>query len=333
MTIRHLDFEELSKIDDRGYGLQSLVVAIGRRLGLRVESGGRGADKGRDVFFMTHSEVVHGLHVPSKILVSCKDNSKSGKQLKITDLDAFHLRVAEHKCDAFLLVTTVPPTDDLVTHVQSVAGNNGFTATIWQPDDIKDILLNGQNEKFRFTIARFFPNSSRKGDTSQHIFDFFAESLLRMEKEDSIELSLEFFDGVEDVLLAWECLEKLMEREDIDIQDDLQKHFCKALSLRNEELTEAISLDHHLEEELREWINNDDELDWDEVELHKLTLKNDGLIELEMIATEPKYRMGETFSTGISAVIEWSENGFSLSSYENEFEEGERLEAESDRAM
>lgn len=333
MTITHLDFAELAKADDKGYGLQSLVVAIGRRLGMRVEAGGRGADKGRDVCFLTQTEVVHGLHIPSKILVSCKDRTESGKQLKVNDLEGSHLRVKEHGCNAFLLVTTIAPTDDLVTHIQSVAKNDGFSATIWQPDDIKDILLNGQNDKFRFTIARFFPNSSRTGDTNQHAFDYFAESLTRMDKEDSLELSLEFFDGVDDVLLAWGCLEKLIERDDIVLEDDLQKHYCKALSLNNDELKEAIFLDHHLEERLTEWVSYEDEIDWDDVELNKLELKNETTIELTVLASEPVHRMGEMFDVGLTATIEWTERGFSLVEYINDWDKAGELDWEIDQAM
>jgi hypothetical protein len=327
MTITHLDFVELDSADEaKGYGLQNLVVAIGKRLGLRVEAGGRGADKGRDVFFTTHSEVVHGLHIPSKILVSCKDKTKSGRQLKVTDLDAFHLRVAEHGCNSFLLVTTIPPTDDCVTHVREIGRQHQFTASVWQPDDLKDILLNGQNDIFRFTIARFFPKSSRVGDSNQHSFDFFAESLLRMDKEDSLELSLEFIDGVEDLLLVWENLEKVMTRKDVDVQTDLQKHFCKALSLKNDELSDAISEAAPLQESLAEWAS--EELEWEELELHKSSLKGDNLIELEVIASKPYYRMGESFNSGITAVIHWDEDGFSVHEAVDDWEDAERLDAE-----
>jgi hypothetical protein len=91
--ITHLDFTELKDIDDPGYGLQSLVETIGSKLGFTTEKGGRGADKGRDVFFMANSPVIHGLRTPTKILVNCKDKAESGKQLKVNDIAGFHGRV------------------------------------------------------------------------------------------------------------------------------------------------------------------------------------------------------------------------------------------------
>jgi hypothetical protein len=196
MPITNIDFSELSQREDtKGLGLQHLVKSIGSSLKYRVELGGAGSDHGRDLFFTTNNEIVHGLHMTSKILVSCKDRAKSGKQLKFDDLDAFSLRAKQHGCSGYLLVTTVQPTDDLVTSVRDIAANEGLFATVWQPDDLREILLNGQDDVFRFTIARFFPKSAERNDANEQILECFLESLERMDNDDSLELSLKFLNA------------------------------------------------------------------------------------------------------------------------------------------
>jgi hypothetical protein len=308
MTITNLDFAELRRLDTPGYGLQALVAAIGRKLGFTVESGGRGADHGRDLFFQGSEEVIQGLSYPVKILVSCKDSAQERRrQLTVNDIAGFHGRVAEHGCNGFILVTTVPPTDGLVTHVRDTARNNSFQATIWQRDQLMGILLDQQDTIFRFTIARFFPNSSRAGDSNQQTFDYFAGALELLQKEDALSLSAEFIEEVDDLLLIWECAEKLMSLADTDFETDLQPHFTQILAKENTELTAAVV--GALQDPVQIWINR--KYDWDDVEVLHAEVR-DRTIRIDVGGISDEETEYDSLKLNIRAMVDWNDDGFSL---------------------
>jgi hypothetical protein len=330
VPITHIDFSELSEREEfKGLGLQHLVSAIGRGLKYRVEQGGAGADHGRDLFFTTSNEIAHGLHLNSKILVSCKDKAKSGKQLKFADLDNFSNRAKQHGCKGYLLVTTIQPTDDLVTSVREIAAKEGLAATIWQPDDLREILLNGQDDVFRFTIARFFPKSTERNDAADQILECFLESLDLMDSDNSLELSLKFLNSISDPLMIWKCVEKLLCSESIDIESELQEHIFRAVSCGNYELTVSIGETEPLLEAVRSWASGED-LPWDEVDVHGIKLDEDGELVIEIESNQYEYTMGAQFESINNGTIRWTSDGFEIKECTNDWEEARRIDAECD---
>ncbi|MBA3994821.1 MAG: hypothetical protein C0469_14980 [Cyanobacteria bacterium DS2.3.42] len=330
VPITHIDFSELSEREEtKGLGLQHLVCAIGRGLKYRVEQGGSGADQGRDLFFTTSNEIAHGLHLDSKILVSCKDKAKSGKQLKFGDLDNFSNRAKQHGCNAYLLVTTVQPTDDLVTSVREIAAREGLVANVWQPDDLREILLNGQDDVFKFTIARFFPKSAERSDAAEQILECFLESLNLMDSDDSLELSLRFLKSTTDPLVMWKCLEKLLHSESVDIESELPEHIFTAVSLGNYELTVSIGETEPLLEAVRSWASVED-LPWDTVDVHGIKLDEDGELVIEIESNQYEYTMGTQFESINNGTIRWTTDGFEVKECTNDWEEARRIDAECD---
>jgi hypothetical protein len=330
MPITHIDFSELYQREDtKGLGLQHLMKAIDVGLKCRVEEGGAGADHGRDLFFTTNNEIVHGLYMTSKVLVSCKDRAKSGKQLKFDDLDSFALRAKQHGCSGYLLVTTIQTTDALVTSVRDIAAHEGLVATVWQPDDLREILLNGQDDVFRFTIARFFPKSAERNDANEQILDCFLESLERMGNDDGLELSLKFLNATNDPLMIWKCLEKLFHSESMDIENDLQEHIFRAVSLGNDELSASISEAESLVDAVRSWASEDN-LPRDAVDVHGIHLDADGVLVIEFESNQYEHTMGTSFESINNGTISWTSNGFAVRECVNDWEETRRIDAECD---
>lgn len=330
MPITHIDFAELAKKEDsRGLGLQHLVKAIGRGLNYEVIEGGAGADEGRDLFFTTKNEIAHGLYQSSKILVNCKDKAISGKQLKFDDLGVFASRVKQHGCAGFLLVTTVQPTDDLVRAIREIGEKEGFTAGVWQPDDLREILLNGQDSVFRFTIARFFPKSAGRNDAEEQILECFLESLDLMDSDNCLELSLKFMQAISDPLMMWKCLEKLLQTESVDIESELQEHVFRALSLGNEELTVSIGETEQLLDAVRSWAQGED-LPWDTVDVHGILIDEDGELVIKIESNQYEYTMGTQFESINEGTLRWTTDGFEIKECTNDWEEAQRIDAECD---
>ncbi|MBL0185189.1 MAG: restriction endonuclease [Candidatus Obscuribacter sp.] len=330
MPITHIDFSELSEREEtKGLGLQNLVCSIGRGLKYRVEQGGAGADQGRDLFFTTSNEIAHGLHLGSKILVSCKDKAKSGKQLKFGDLDNFSNRAKQHGCNAYLLVTTVQPTDDLVTSVREIAVREGLVANVWQPDDLREILLNGQDDVFRFTIARFFPKSTERNDAVEQILGCFLESLDLMECDNSLELSLRLLRSTTDPFVMWKCLEKLLNSESVDIESELPEHIFTAVSLGNYELTRSIGETATLQEAVRLWASGE-QLPWEAIDVQGIRLDRDGELVIEIESNQYESTMGAQFESINNGTIRWTTDGFEVKKCTNDWEEVRRLGAEFD---
>ncbi|MBU6453406.1 MAG: hypothetical protein KGS72_16620 [Cyanobacteria bacterium REEB67] len=329
MPITHIDFSELYEREEtKGLGLQHLVCAIGRGLKYRVEQGGGGADQGRDLFFTTTNEIAHGLHMASKILVSCKDKAKSGKQLKFGDLDNFSNRAKQHGCNGYLLVTTVQPTDDLVTSVREIGDKEGLVANVWQPDDLREILLNGQDDVFKFTIARFFPKSTERNDGTELILECFLDCLDLMERDDVLELSLRFLRSTDDPLMIWKLMEKLLHSESADIESELQEHVFRAVSLGNHELIVSIGETEPLLDAVRTWVSSEDDLPWDEVDVHGIRLDEDGELVIEVESNQYEYTMGTHFESINNGTIRWTSDGFELKECVNDWEEVTRIDAE-----
>lgn len=319
MTITDLDFNELRSGEDvRGHGLQNLMAAIGSKHGFNVELGGSGADKGRDLFLSKNHEIAPGLFLPSKILVSCKDRTESGSRLKTSDIAGWSARVAEHGCNGFILATTVVPTDDLVTHVRDTAHNAHFAAKIWQPEDLRRILLEQQDTVFRFTIARFFPKSSQSNDSASQMFDLFLEALKHLEIEKALELSLEYLDDATDPILVWDLIENLTARKDCSVGLNLQPHFVRALRLNNSELELALS--EPLTPILTDWVEASDDYDWEDVEIAELSFINE-FIEIKFVCSQNRYLMGEQLQEGLNGKFQWSKAGLELVELQSDWED------------
>lgn len=317
MSVIDLDFSELRTGEDaRGHGLQNLLAVMGEKLGFEVEAGGSGADKGRDLFFTRRYEIAPGLFFPSKILVSCKDKTESGNRLKTSDISGWSDRVAEHGCSGFILATTVVPTDDLVTQIRDTASRNNFEAKVWQPNDLKKILLDRQDSIFRFTIARFFPKSSRASDPDNLAFDLFIESLKHLELEKSLELGLQYLEEVQEPFSVWELLETLVHLKGCSLEEQLQKHFFQALELDSEELAEALT--DPINTALLNCAFNSqlDDQDWEEIEVRKLSTQHEDVL-ISFVGTVSRYVMGDVMSDHVTGSIIWSATGFSLSECES----------------
>lgn len=135
-----IDFRELS-VGIAGERLEAVARIIAIGMGLVPTWSGRGPDQGRDLFF---TETLKGqLHEESrKWLVSCKDNSRSGKSVSEAECGEVLDKVKQHKCDGFLLVTTTTAGAALKAKLDSldVASGGQILTQVWDMYQL-DLLL------------------------------------------------------------------------------------------------------------------------------------------------------------------------------------------------
>jgi hypothetical protein len=162
-----IDFTELVSAVP-GEGLEELTRQIGRRKKLSPSWSGRGSDRGRDLFF---TEVLSGALSKEKIkwLVSCKDKAKSGESVTENDLPSGGIKdkLAQHKADGFLLVTTTTVSTAAKSLLDSLDKSNGgdIHTLVWDSSELAAILLEPSNEDL---VKQFLPQSYQriKGLTS-----------------------------------------------------------------------------------------------------------------------------------------------------------------------
>jgi hypothetical protein len=121
----------------------------------------------------------------------------------------------------------------------------------------------------------------------------------------------------------------MMGLSDIDLENDLQKHFIAALKFNNDELRDAIS--DALNEPLQDWISSEE--GWDELEIQKIAVTEEDDIDFTVIATVLDYRMGEEITLGMNAVIRWTADGFSIFSSKSDLEAAEEMDYEIEAEM
>jgi hypothetical protein len=100
-----LDFKELSTSrasSSAGEDLEGLVRELGKRVGLNPDWAGRGADQGRDLFFMERRKGVLGSE-DLRWLVSCKDFANSGRSVSEHDVGSVSDKVSQHNANVSCL--------------------------------------------------------------------------------------------------------------------------------------------------------------------------------------------------------------------------------------
>jgi hypothetical protein len=128
-----IDFTELVSAVP-GEGLQGLTRQLGQRKGLSPVWCGRGPDGGRD---LTFTEILSGSLSKEKTtwLVSCKDKAKSGDSVGEKDLPPPGIKdkLAQHKANGFLLVTTTTVSSSAKALLDSFDKSNGgdYHILVW----------------------------------------------------------------------------------------------------------------------------------------------------------------------------------------------------------
>lgn len=158
-----IDFKELSSYPG-GNGLEALVRLLGERMGFAPEWTGTGPDEGRD---LTFNEFQKGKLSQDTMrwLVSCKDNSESGKNVSESEFSGNIVNKAkQHRCSGFLLATTTSVTSGLKAMLDGLNENNELKTRIWDEHKLRQLLLNPKN---RSLFQQFFPHSFTELDSER----------------------------------------------------------------------------------------------------------------------------------------------------------------------
>lgn len=166
-TNQIIDFEELLSAVP-GEGLEQLVRLLARRKGLSPAWSGRGSDQGRDLIL---SETLIGPLTRERVtwLVSCKDKAKSRTSVTERELPSPSIKdkVAQHKANGFLLVTTTTVSTGAKALLDSLDKSNGgdLHILIWDASELTSMLLQPDNQDL---LKQFLPTSYQrvKGLTS-----------------------------------------------------------------------------------------------------------------------------------------------------------------------
>jgi len=156
-----IDFTELVSAVP-GERLEELARQIGRRKGLSLTWSGRGPDGGRDLLF---TEILSGPLSSEKItwLVSCKDKAKSGNSVSESDLPCPGIKdkVAQHKANGFLLVTTTTVSTGAKALLDSLDKSSGgdIHTLVWDSSELTAMLLEPSNHDL---LMQFLPQSYQR---------------------------------------------------------------------------------------------------------------------------------------------------------------------------
>jgi hypothetical protein len=136
-----LDFSELEG-SPPGEAFEALVRLIGERLGLNVQWSGRGADGGRDLYFLETQSGRLGMRAV-RWLVNCKDKSESNSAVLEKDLGSILDKVQQHKCEGFLLATSTTASTALKEKLDKLdIGSGGPIQTkVWDRFELTNLLL------------------------------------------------------------------------------------------------------------------------------------------------------------------------------------------------
>lgn len=156
-----LDFTELGD-KPQGEAFEALVRLIGERLGMIVQWSGRGADGGRDLFFIEQQQGALALRT-IKWLVSCKDHSASGASVKEGEVGSIVDKVTQHQCGGFLLATTTTASTGLKERLDrlDVFGGGTLHTKVWDRFEITRYL---GEERFAALRQQFFPQQTARAN-------------------------------------------------------------------------------------------------------------------------------------------------------------------------
>jgi hypothetical protein len=159
-----LDFSELGG-SPPGEAFEALVRLIGERLGLNVQWSGRGADGGRDLYFLETQSGTLGMRAV-KWLVNCKDKSESNSAVLEKDLGSILDKVHQHNCGGFLLATSTTAATALKEKLDKLdIGNGGPIQTkVWDRFELTKLLL---SEEFSDLLVQFFPQHNARNAAQQ----------------------------------------------------------------------------------------------------------------------------------------------------------------------
>jgi Restriction endonuclease len=159
-----LDFSELEG-NPPGEAFEALVRLIGERLGLNVQWSGRGADGGRDLYFLETQSGTLGIRAV-KWLVNCKDKSESNSAVLEKDLGSILDKVQQHQCQGFLLATSTTASTALKEKLDKLdIGNGGSIQTkVWDRFELTKLLL---SEQFSDLLVQFFPKHNARNAAQQ----------------------------------------------------------------------------------------------------------------------------------------------------------------------
>lgn len=156
-----LDFSELGgKL--QGEAFEALVRLIGERLGMIVQWSGRGADGGRDLFFIEQQQGALARRT-IKWLVSCKDHSASGASVKEGEVGSIVDKLTQHRCEGFLLATTTTASTGLKERLDrlDVCGGGTLHTKVWDRFEITRYL---GEERFAALRQQFFPRHTARAN-------------------------------------------------------------------------------------------------------------------------------------------------------------------------
>jgi hypothetical protein len=124
----------------------------------------------------------------------------------------------------------------------------------------------------------------------------------------------------------------MLHSESIDVENDLQEHVLRAVSLENDELSASVSESEPLIEAVRSWASSHD-LQWDGVDLHGIRVAIDGELVIEFESNQYEHTMDTSFESINSGTISWTREGFAVKECVNDWEEARRIDAECDAMM
>ncbi len=159
-----LDFSELEG-NPPGEAFEALVRLIGERLGLNVQWSGRGADGGRDLYFLETQSGTLGTRAV-KWLVNCKDKSGSNSAVLEKELGSIVDKVQQHKCGGFLLATSTTASTALKEKLDQldIANGGSIQTKVWDRFELTNLLISDQ---FSDLLLQFFPKQNARNAAEQ----------------------------------------------------------------------------------------------------------------------------------------------------------------------
>jgi len=135
----YIDFKQI----DSGEEFELLCEDLLRKMGYKIEEKvGRGPDLGKDLIVSYSSADPAGFKESHRYLVECKHFAKSGESVKEEHIGNVAARMATHRCDRYLLITSTVPAEK--TRVQLAAMpqlNSSFKAETWSKGELRRLLL------------------------------------------------------------------------------------------------------------------------------------------------------------------------------------------------
>lgn len=129
---------DLNELGETGEVLEMLTRRILIEKGLQIDFSGKGPDDGKDVLAI---ETVAGpLAAFSRTwLVQCKNKNTSQRSVGPNDCRDIPGRMAQHRADAYLLVTTTEVSSGLKNQIDAYR-NNGMVIEIWDREVLTSML-------------------------------------------------------------------------------------------------------------------------------------------------------------------------------------------------